>query len=596
MKIHIVKRGDTLYAIAQKYGVTLEEILKLNPSITNPDVIDVGMKVKVPSSKHGSGGSKHSGGGAIMHQHVVKQGDTLWKLSKAWGVPLNDLIKANPQLKNPNVLLTGDIVNIPKVNQHHVHAQLNPVSSGGHNPFKPSSILNTVQDLAGKIPTGILPGKKPTGKTPTAPIEKTPTAPIGKTPTAPKAESAEQPPITLPAPTPAPIPAPIPAPMPAPEKLVVEKPQPYPVHVEYHQQNVHLFQQCGIPAVEAGAIYGVPHMPEHISPASTGYGYGEYGYGYGDQPAVSPIADTGYHTSYGAPDVSLANVGSEHYGYGAPSFVSPVNAGPEHYGYGVPTQVLPANVGPEHYGYGAPSQVSPVNVGPEHYGYGAPSQVSPASVGPEHYGYGAPSQVSPVNVGPEQYGYGTPSVVSPASVGLEHYGYGAPTVLPASIGHEQHGYGSPSLVSPANVGSDSYGYGNPALSPAGIEPFGYGIPSVSPAGISPEQYGYGSPTAVDPWSTGQSTWPYGAYPTWPVQQAVSDQSCGCGSRDEEDAQLSQSDAGVDTGPTVNTANTTNTTNPVRRNPPRKPVKKVSVRSVVPRPQVRRRSKPWINDR
>ena len=63
----------------------------------------------------------------IMHQYVVKQGDTLWKLSKAWGVPLADMIKANPQLKNPNVLMTGEIVNVPKAG----HMTTTPTTGAG---------------------------------------------------------------------------------------------------------------------------------------------------------------------------------------------------------------------------------------------------------------------------------------------------------------------------------------------------------------------------------------------------------------------------------------------------------------------------------
>ncbi|MED5016167.1 LysM peptidoglycan-binding domain-containing protein [Paenibacillus chibensis] len=50
----------------------------------------------------------------FIHKHVVKQGDSLWKLSKAWGVSLKEMIDANPQLKNPNALLVGEVVNIPK--------------------------------------------------------------------------------------------------------------------------------------------------------------------------------------------------------------------------------------------------------------------------------------------------------------------------------------------------------------------------------------------------------------------------------------------------------------------------------------------------
>ncbi|MWC28769.1 LysM peptidoglycan-binding domain-containing protein [Paenibacillus sp. MMS18-CY102] len=554
MKIHIVKRGDTLYLLAQKYNVSVDEILKLNPSITNADVIDVGMKVKIPS--HGGSGGSHAGGGnGIMHQHVVKQGDTLWKLSKAWGVSLNELIKANPQLTNPNVLLTGDIVNIPKPHgshaEHLVHQMnLEPVQNGagagnGQGHFSPSSIMNNVQGLAGKIPTGVIPGKKPTGKVPTAPIAKAPTAPIEKTPTAPIVESK---PEALAPIAPTPLPAPIPAPMP----VVLEKT--YPVHVEYHTQNVHLFQQCGIPAVEAGAVYGVPHMPE-VSPVAQGYGYGHPVAGVADEhcdpwgnPLVGGAFDQGH--GYGMPEVSPAQVDPAQYGYGSPTAVSPANVGPEHYGHDLP-MVSPANVGSEQYGYGSP-MVSPANVGPEQYGYGSP-MVSPANVGPEQYGYGSP-MVSPANVGPEQYGYGLP-MVSPANVGPEHYGYGAPMVSPANVGPEQYGYGAP-MVSPANVGPEQYGYGAPMVSPANVDPF----------------------------AAGQSSWPYGAYPTWPVQAAVADKSCGCqGKGREEDQQVDVQEVLAVPAKSV------------KRNPPRKPVKKVTVRNVVSRPAERRGSKPWIND-
>ncbi|EFM09322.1 Peptidoglycan-binding lysin domain protein [Paenibacillus curdlanolyticus YK9] len=592
MKIHIVKRGDTLYLIAQKYNVSVDEILKLNPSITNADVIDVGMKVKIPS--HGGSGGSHAGGGnGIMHQHVVKQGDTLWKLSKAWGVSLNDLIKANPQLTNPNVLLTGDIVNIPKPHGSHaeqiVHQMnMEPVQNGtgagsGHGHFSPSSILNNVQGLAGKIPTGIMPGKKPTGKTPTAPITKTPTAPIEES----KPEAlAPIAPTPLPAPLPAPIPAPLPAPAPAP--IVLEKT--YPVHVEYHTQNVHLFQQCGIPAVEAGAVYGVPHMPE-VLPAGQGYGYGHPVAGVADEhcdpwgnPLVGGAFDQGQ--GYGMPDVSPAQVDPAQFGYGSPTQLSPANIGPEHHGYNSPL-VSPANVGPEHHGYDSPL-VSPANVSPDQYGYGSPL-VSPANVSPDQYGYGSPL-VSPANAGPDQYGYGSP-LVSPANVGPDQYGYGSPLLSPANVGPDQYGYGSP-LVSPANVGPDQYGYGSPLLSPANVGPdqYGYGSPLVSPANVGPDQYGYGygsplvSPSMTDPFAAGHSSWPYGAYPTWPVQAAVADKSCGCqgkGREEESKAEVQEAEAAP--------AKT------VKRNPPRKPAKKVSVRNVVPRPVEHRRSKPWIND-
>lgn len=40
--------GDTLWGIANRYGVTLEELLKANPWIKNPNLIHVGDKVVIP--------------------------------------------------------------------------------------------------------------------------------------------------------------------------------------------------------------------------------------------------------------------------------------------------------------------------------------------------------------------------------------------------------------------------------------------------------------------------------------------------------------------------------------------------------------------
>jgi morphogenetic protein associated with SpoVID len=50
VKIEIVKKGDTLWKIAQKYGVDVEELIKANPQISNPDMIMPGMQVKIPTT------------------------------------------------------------------------------------------------------------------------------------------------------------------------------------------------------------------------------------------------------------------------------------------------------------------------------------------------------------------------------------------------------------------------------------------------------------------------------------------------------------------------------------------------------------------
>ena len=44
--------------------------------------------------------------------YQIKPGDTLWSISKTLNIPLNELIKANPNV-NPNNLMVGQIINLP---------------------------------------------------------------------------------------------------------------------------------------------------------------------------------------------------------------------------------------------------------------------------------------------------------------------------------------------------------------------------------------------------------------------------------------------------------------------------------------------------
>lgn len=45
--------------------------------------------------------------------YTVKKGDTLWGIAGKFGVALQELIAANPQIRNPNLIYAGDRVVIP---------------------------------------------------------------------------------------------------------------------------------------------------------------------------------------------------------------------------------------------------------------------------------------------------------------------------------------------------------------------------------------------------------------------------------------------------------------------------------------------------
>jgi morphogenetic protein associated with SpoVID len=181
LKIHIVKKGDSLHEIAKKYKVELDQLIALNREIGDPNKIEVGMKVKIPVSPKPV--EPHVSDYA--HKHIVNQGDSLWKLCKAWEIPLLDMIKANPQLKNPNVLMTGEVVYIPKLH-HDVHHDAQNVAYTENDAYTPHSAHESMllPDQFSYPPMGSMPSMPsipPMGSVPSMPS----VPPMGSVPSMP---------------------------------------------------------------------------------------------------------------------------------------------------------------------------------------------------------------------------------------------------------------------------------------------------------------------------------------------------------------------------------------------------------------------------
>ena len=106
VKTYTVKSGDTMSSIAQKFSVSLSALIKSNPQIKDPDVIHTGDVLKLPS---GSSASVKP----VQKTYTVQDGDTMSSIAQKFSVGLSALIKANPQIKNPDVIHTNDVLTIP---------------------------------------------------------------------------------------------------------------------------------------------------------------------------------------------------------------------------------------------------------------------------------------------------------------------------------------------------------------------------------------------------------------------------------------------------------------------------------------------------
>lgn len=115
-KYYIVKKGDSLYSIARRNNMTVDELKSLNNLTSN--ILSIGQKLIISS------GSKVSN-----NVYVVKKGDTLWSIANNFNVSVNDLKNANN--KSNNSLSIGEQLIIPgKSTGENVSTTIYTVKSG----------------------------------------------------------------------------------------------------------------------------------------------------------------------------------------------------------------------------------------------------------------------------------------------------------------------------------------------------------------------------------------------------------------------------------------------------------------------------------
>jgi LysM repeat protein len=104
-----VSSNETVYGIANKYGISRDDIIKYNPSAA--DGLKAGQTLYFPVEDFKSGISATTAGDSEYITHEVSKGETLYGISHTYGVSVDDLVAANPSLKNG--VKAGSTINIP---------------------------------------------------------------------------------------------------------------------------------------------------------------------------------------------------------------------------------------------------------------------------------------------------------------------------------------------------------------------------------------------------------------------------------------------------------------------------------------------------
>ncbi|MFW5692028.1 MAG: LysM peptidoglycan-binding domain-containing protein [Chloroflexota bacterium] len=128
--VHEVRQGENLFRLSLRYGVLVNDIARAN-NISNVDLIRVGERLTIPDcgttgvtppptsnptatrTPFGEAGSESGGSPVDGRQYTVQQGDTLFEISLRFGVPVNDIVAANPEITNPDYVQFNTTITIP---------------------------------------------------------------------------------------------------------------------------------------------------------------------------------------------------------------------------------------------------------------------------------------------------------------------------------------------------------------------------------------------------------------------------------------------------------------------------------------------------
>jgi LysM repeat protein len=96
-QLYYAQGGDTLRKIAARFNTTVDAILKVNPQITNPNLIYIGQAISIPAG---------------VTTYAVQRGDTLRIIANRFGTTVDALLALNSNIKNPNLIYVGQVIRV----------------------------------------------------------------------------------------------------------------------------------------------------------------------------------------------------------------------------------------------------------------------------------------------------------------------------------------------------------------------------------------------------------------------------------------------------------------------------------------------------
>ncbi len=118
LSIYKVVRGDTLWGIARKNGVSLANLLKANPSMDNSGRLSIGQEIMIPASGTNLTSNVSPAPLAVApsvlsdNNYKVEKGDTLSMIARKHNIRLSELLNVN-NMSMSSIIRPGQILSIP---------------------------------------------------------------------------------------------------------------------------------------------------------------------------------------------------------------------------------------------------------------------------------------------------------------------------------------------------------------------------------------------------------------------------------------------------------------------------------------------------
>lgn len=97
MIIYTVTRGDSLYSIAGKYGVSVQTLIGDN-RLQSPEQLVVGQTIVIVTDDV---------------NHTIAPGESLFTIARRYGTTVASILEANPDITNPALIYPGQVISIP---------------------------------------------------------------------------------------------------------------------------------------------------------------------------------------------------------------------------------------------------------------------------------------------------------------------------------------------------------------------------------------------------------------------------------------------------------------------------------------------------